>query len=626
MPQWLNVLFFLSSFLIICSSLYYGLNLYTKIKHTKKAWHWLVLLGLIGLISVGYLIALALAVYDTVETLSQLTPILFLIAAVYVLLTIKLSEKLSKNFARSSRTLESAVQKRTEELREMMRKLQESKQTLVAAGKIQSQFLANVSHEIRTPMTAILGYLTILIEAPPNPSSTQKYLLSIQHNAKQLLSIMNDILDLSKIEAGELKLIEEPCFPPSIVENVILLLKPLADEKGLLFEVQLKNTAPPLIQTDSVRLQQILTNLVNNAIKFSDTGAIQLIVDWQGKTEETGALIITVKDSGIGIAADDLERIFSPFAQAKNQQDRPLTEGTGLGLAISMKLARMLGGTISVESEIHKGSQFTLTYDAKISQSKNSKDRSSDTSRRLTNKAQSLSGVRILVAEDGPDNREIINVLLEHAGANITAVTNGQEALDILQINKGLDQPFHCLLLDMQMPVLDGYQTINALRARGDKIPVIALTAYAMPTDRKKCLAAGCDEYLSKPFSAATLTNTIHRFTGHHVQSAELKRASSSFDAKLTRITLNYIAKVSKTLKELEQHYHDQDTKALSAKLHKLTGSAGLYGFPGISEMARQLETKFRQGSLNEETRQELNAFIEQFQQLLGEKNLQLNG
>ncbi|MDF1662045.1 MAG: ATP-binding protein [Planctomycetota bacterium] len=626
MPQWLNVIFFLSSFLIICSSLYYGLKLYTKIKHTKNSWQWLVLLGLIGLISIGYLIALALAINDTVDWIAQLTPILFLIAAIYVLLTIMLSQKLSKTFLRSSRTLESAVEKRTEELQAMMGELEESKQTLVAAGKVQSQFLANVSHEIRTPMTAILGYLNILIDTPPSPNSTQKYLLSIQHNAKQLLSIMNDILDLSKIEAGEMKLIEEACFPPSIVENVILLLKPLADKKGLQLKVQLKNTAPPLIQTDSVRLQQILTNLVNNAIKFSDEGAIQLIIDWEATNDDSGELKISVKDSGIGIANEDLERIFSPFAQAKSRQDRPLTEGTGLGLAISMKLARMLGGTITVESEIQKGSQFTLAYTAKINTTKNAKNPSGDTSRRLATKPLSIAGVRVLVAEDGADNREIINVLLEHAGAQVVAVTNGQEALDILQINRGLNQDFHCLLLDMQMPVLDGYETIKALRARGDDIPVIALTAYAMPTDRKKCIEAGCDEYLSKPFSTLSLINSIHRFTESHVQVLRQKRMSSSFDAKIARITLNYIAKVSKTLKELEQHYHDQDTVALSSKLHKLTGSAGLYGFPGISELARQLEVKFREGALNEETRSELNDFIEQFQKLLGEKNLQLNG
>lgn len=626
MPHWLSVLFFLASFLILCSSLYIGLKLYVKIKHTKNAKQWLVLLGLIALISLGYLIAGAHAWNGTIQALTQITPALFFVAAIYIFITIKLSQKIARSYDRSSRTLESAVEKRTEELRAMMHKLQESKQTLLAASKVQSQFLANVSHEIRTPMTAILGYLNILIDTPPGPQSTQKYLLSIQHNAKQLLSIMNDILDLSKIEAGELKLLEEPCFPASIVENVVLLLKPLADQKGLQFAVHLKDKAPPLIQTDSVRLQQILTNLVNNAIKFSDEGEIQIFIDWEKTSQDLGELTISVKDSGIGIAKDDLERIFSPFAQVKLPQERPLAEGTGLGLAISMKLARMLGGHITVESELGQGSEFTLTLEAPTTKNKDPKSTSSDTTRRLATKPHPLTGVRVLVAEDGVDNREILNVVLEHAGAQVTAVTNGQEALDIIKINRGLSQPFHCLLLDMQMPVLDGYQTIQALRERGDSIPVIALTAYAMPTDRKKCLEAGCNEYLSKPFSTTTLINNIHRFTEEHVQKPKARPRSSSFDAKMTRITLNYIAKVSKTLKELERHYEEQDTEALRHKLHKLTGSAGLYGFPGISEQARQLEMKFREGRLNDETKEELDEFIKQFEQLLGEKNLQLNG
>ncbi|MEM8866062.1 MAG: ATP-binding protein [Planctomycetota bacterium] len=415
---------------------------------------------------------------------------------------------------------EASLRKQQEELEATNAKLKEANKHAQQANRSKSEFVANMSHEIRTPLTAILGFSDILGE-DPNPDVCRNAVETIRRNGEHLLAIVNDILDLSKIEAGKLETTLTACSPQAVAEEVISLLRVRADAKGLDLRLRIEPGVVKVIQSEPTRLRQVLLNIVGNAIKFTQTGHVELSLS-PAEGECGPQLTFAVSDTGLGIPADKLSTVFEPFSQVDNSAQRQFG-GTGLGLAICKRLAEMLGGRITVTSELGEGSTFCLTVPACSMSCKSTvqllhKPAALPGSGQAS-EAPSLDGYRILVAEDGPDNQRLINYHLRKAGAVVTIVENGQLAVDAAQCDEA-ERPFDLVLMDMQMPVLDGYEATKALRDRGYTTPIVALTAHAMDGHRQKSLDAGCDDYATKPIDAPALISIIRDQVGRHAAAA----------------------------------------------------------------------------------------------------------
>ncbi len=371
------------------------------------------------------------------------------------------------------------------------------------ANLAKTEFLANMSHEIRTPMNAILGFSDLLAEEQFQPHQVE-YIQIIKQSGHNLLRIIDDILDLSKIETGKMDLEMLDCSLTEILQMVFAMLQPKAAQKGLDFQILCPPETPDSIHTDPIRLKQCLINLVNNAIKFTETGHVHLHVSCR-ESQDRPMLSFEVEDTGIGISAEKLQLIFEPFSQADSSTTRKYG-GTGLGLTITKKLAVLLGGDIRVQSEPGRGSRFTLTLPYQPHQEPSTADESPAVHPTET-PACRLSDARILVAEDNPTNQILIEILLKKIGLHPVLVSNGRLAVD-----QALAESFDLILMDMQMPVMNGYEAVALLRKKGVRIPIIALTASAMKHDEAKCLEAGCDAYLTKPINLIQLQNALEPY------------------------------------------------------------------------------------------------------------------
>jgi PAS domain S-box-containing protein len=382
------------------------------------------------------------------------------------------------------------------------------------ANEAKSDFLAKMSHEIRTPMTAIMGFADLLRQGSPDPEQRSEFVDTIRRNGAHLLAILDDILDLSKIEAGRMSLELVPADVPELLGDAAALFSKRAEAKGLSFSVEAAGEVPSTVKTDPTRVRQVVYNLLGNAVKFTQSGRVTLIV---GHDAERERLRFEVIDEGIGMSPEQVQRVFEPFAQADASMSRKYG-GTGLGLSLSLRLAEMLGGSIEVISKMGEGSRFIFTCAA-------SREAGADVlipeellerSRRRRGAdghaeagAGEQRGRRVLVVEDGPDNRRLIAFHLAKAGFETSMAENGRLGVDAFHRAASRGEAFDVVLMDMQMPELDGYAATRELRAAGVAVPIIALTAHAMTGDREKCLAAGCDDYLTKPIERQTLLETI---------------------------------------------------------------------------------------------------------------------
>ncbi|MFQ5413223.1 MAG: response regulator [Phycisphaerae bacterium] len=408
--------------------------------------------------------------------------------------------------------------------------LRRAKAAAEAADLAKSEFLANMSHEIRTPMTAILGFAENIAGNVTDPANVAA-IATVRRNGEYLLHIINDSLDLSKIEAGKTAVEQIPCKPCEIIAEVASLVRVRADAKGLAFNIEYIGAIPATILSDPIRLRQILINLIGNAIKFTENGAVRLIVRLvrdldgdQGHGPEQPYLQFDILDTGIGMSDEQAAILFRPFTQADTSTTRTFG-GTGLGLTISKRFAELLGGGITmVKSELGVGTRFRAIVatgpldGVAMIEDPMSATRVADSGIAVAKGSRTdLCGCRILLAEDGPDNQRLISFVLEKAGAHVTVEANGKRALDAALAARDDGKPFHVILMDMQMPVMDGYSATRQLRDRNYTAPIIALTAHAMGGDRDKCLKAGCDDYATKPIHRERLIKVIH----HHWACAE---------------------------------------------------------------------------------------------------------
>jgi signal transduction histidine kinase/ActR/RegA family two-component response regulator len=395
--------------------------------------------------------------------------------------------------------------------------LEESSAAAQAASKAKSDFLANMSHEIRTPMGAILGYADFLMDPNQSPDDRTQCVQVIRRNGIHLLAVLNDILDVSKIESGQFAVEQIPCDPCAIVADVASLMRPHAVEKGLSFDVRYEGAMPRTVRCDPTRLRQILINLLSNAIKFTNGGSVQLIPRMCPTTPKGEALLqFLVRDTGIGMTPQQQATLFRPFAQADVSTTRKYG-GTGLGLVISRRLAELLGGTLTLASTPGAGTTFALTLPAGdlsgVTMETNPLEAGRVEPLQATNprgERLRLRG-RILLAEDGADNRRLVCMHLAATGAEVTTVVNGAEAVEAAMAARATGRPFDVILMDMQMPELDGYAAANTLRAEGYAAPIIALTAHAMAGDSDRCIAAGCDAFATKPVDWNVLLPIIER-------------------------------------------------------------------------------------------------------------------
>jgi signal transduction histidine kinase/response regulator RpfG family c-di-GMP phosphodiesterase len=397
--------------------------------------------------------------------------------------------------------------------------IQQQKEEADAANRAKSQFLANMSHEIRTPLTAILGFAENLLDVSLTDVERRSAAETIYRNGEHLLHVINDILDLSKIEAGRLDVELIPVSPVHLIAEIMSVMRVRADAKQLPLVLKYLSPMPDQVRTDPTRLRQILINLIGNAIKFTAAGRVELHVECiQGcGPGDVARLRLSIIDTGIGLSDEQMQKLFQPFMQADGSTTRRFG-GTGLGLSISRRLARMLGGDVTVSSQPGRGSAFVVVIQTGALNDATWCQDPSETiiplaGRELNNLVRDIHlPCRILLSEDSPDNQRLISALLKKSGAEVVLADNGELAVSLAWQEFRRGHPFDVVLMDMQMPVLDGYSATKKLRSMGYLEPIVALTANAMRGDRQQCLDAGCDDYATKPIQRLELIRTIASF------------------------------------------------------------------------------------------------------------------
>jgi signal transduction histidine kinase/CheY-like chemotaxis protein/HPt (histidine-containing phosphotransfer) domain-containing protein len=474
----------------------------------------------------------------------------------------------------------------------LIHKLNISEKNVREAARVKENFMANMSHEIRTPLNAILGF-TNLLQRNKLGDDSQEFVQAIQKSGESLLNIINDILDLSKIEAGMMRIESMPFSIRGLVNSVITMFATKANEKKLKLFDNVDETIPDNLEGDAVRLTQILVNLIGNALKFTEKGSITINISNEGITEDIVKTGIAITDTGIGIEKEKLQYIFERFQQAEDSVTRKYG-GTGLGLSIVKDLVTLQKGNIEVTSTPGKGTTFYLTLNYKISPELTQK---SSSGKIITGHYFAFQNVSILVVEDNEINQNLIKHLFNNWHLNFDLANNGKEAINKLKAGK-----YDLILMDIQMPAMDGYTATREIRENLKlDTPIIAMTAHAMAGEREKCLSYGMNEYISKPIREAQLHKLVDQFTKKNKNTywpkeTEKKSSGNNFQY----INLNYMKEVSLGNHEYEKLITEQFIEAIPAELNEIRAAWHNQEFHQLRYLAHNMKTSISVMQLNE--------------------------
>lgn len=558
-------------------------------------------------------------------------------------LTEELSER-AQNMEREIYLRAQEIQERNKQVELLNEDLRKSHNEALAASKIKSEFLANMSHEIRTPMNAILGMSEIILNSELDPR-IREYVAVIKEAGSALLELVSDILDFSKVESGKLTLEEIDYSPALMVESISALMQPQAARKGLTFTIEIDKSLPGVLRGDPVRFRQVLLNLVGNAIKFSLHGEVLVTVNVVAKSDNKARVRFAVKDQGVGMSSEEMQKLYQPFVQGDGTITRKFG-GTGLGLSISKRIIDLMGGAIGVESELGHGSLFWFEVEQTIGQLAHLSLMLGPGVELTQSKVQSKADLSllsapeqvhpkrpelILVVDDHPVNQQVAVLFLLNLGFESHVAANGLDAIKCLE-----RIPYSLVFMDVQMPVLNGFEATRMIRkselASGKHVPIIGMTAYALEGSKEACIASGMDNYLSKPIDPLLLSSLLSQYLSGEgeaktviapiseavcLEPVNFDSLSKRYGEENVKVFLDlFLDDTPVRLGLLKKAFRESELEIMLDTVHCLKGSSASVFAPGLRRICESIEANLKDHGIDSNVEFSLTEIGEEFEKI----------